>query len=320
MPKKKDAVTDEEILLDAMGLPLHKKHKKHKHKKHKRKKGQDGEFDEGSGGGSPPTPGDSYKPGFKLKIKIGGQSFGEARVAKAEVNETVDEEGQNIDVVDGDPSDISVPVSSANGNQPVKSAKKVDEEEAWLAALEAGRLEEVDDELRRMKDPNLMTARQRALLESKAQKEKDDVVPVVQEEKELTEEMIQRRIIRAKKRKQQAEEKREKDKKQTIERLLKKTDAKIKGSKKLMKRTDVPKVTYIYSQVNGPSLSLPPGINFLLQAQVAKAPAAAIQCGVEGCSNTKKYSCSKTGVPLCSLECYKKNLSSRSLLPSINVA
>lgn len=41
-----------------------------------------------------------------------------------------------------------------------KKGKKVDDDDAWLEALEAGRLEEVDEELRRMKDPNLMTARQ----------------------------------------------------------------------------------------------------------------------------------------------------------------
>lgn len=41
-----------------------------------------------------------------------------------------------------------------------KKAKRVDDDDAWLEALEAGRLEEVDEELRRMKDPTLMTARQ----------------------------------------------------------------------------------------------------------------------------------------------------------------
>ncbi|KAB7503029.1 hypothetical protein Anas_12629 [Armadillidium nasatum] len=36
------------------------------------------------------------------------------------------------------------------------------EEERWLDAIESGKLEEVDDELKRMKNPRLMTARQRA--------------------------------------------------------------------------------------------------------------------------------------------------------------
>ena len=32
-------------------------------------------------------------------------------------------------------------------------------------------------------------------------------------------------------------------------------------------------------------------------------------CAADGCGNEKKYSCSKTGVPLCSLHCYKMNMS-----------
>lgn len=34
----------------------------------------------------------------------------------------------------------------------------------------------------------------------------------------------------------------------------------------------------------------------------------AVQCGVEGCTNMKKYCCSQTGMQLCSLECYRKNI------------
>ena len=65
------------LIPDVLGLS-HKKHKKHKHKKHKKKKGlEDG--DDGSGGGSPETPNENFKPGLRLKIKIGGQTFGEAR-------------------------------------------------------------------------------------------------------------------------------------------------------------------------------------------------------------------------------------------------
>lgn len=30
-------------------------------------------------------------------------------------------------------------------------------------------------------------------------------------------------------------------------------------------------------------------------------------CGVDGCEKLKKYSCSRTGVPLCSIQCYKAN-------------
>ncbi|GFT41655.1 INO80 complex subunit B [Nephila pilipes] len=290
---------------DVLGLP-HKKHKKHKHKKHKKKRGaEDGE--EGSSGNSPGTPNEKFKAGLKLKIKIGGQTFGEARVSKSEINEASSDESTNIDVVGSSPS-VSFPDSSATPVNPTKKGKKMDEEDAWLAALEAGRLEEVDEELRRMKDPNLMTARQRSLLESKAQKEKEDATPVVTETVVLSEEMIQKKIIKARKRKEQAEEKLQKDKKQTLERLLKKSDAKPRGVKKVVKKADVPRMRYIDSETKGCSLSVPPGFNYPLKAQMAKEPPPLVLCGVKGCENRKKYSCSKTGIPLCSLNCYKKNM------------
>lgn len=305
MPKRKEPLTEDESAIDILSLS-HKKHKKHKHKKHKKKKGlEDG--DDGSGGGSPGTPNESFKPGLKLKIKIGGQTFGEARVSKSEINEASSDESANIDVVDAMPSGSNMSDSMANqGNS--KKGKKVDDDDAWLEALEAGRLEEVDEELRRMKDPNLMTARQRSLLESKAQKEKEEVTPVVTETKVLSEEMIQQKMIQAKKRKKLAEEKKEKDKKQTIERLLKKSDTKPKGAKKVIKKADVPKIKYIDNEFKGRSLSFPAGFNYPLKAQTAKEPPPVVLCGVKGCENRKKYSCSKTGVPLCSLECYKKNM------------
>ena len=41
-------------------------------------------------------------------------------------------------------------------------------------------------------------------------------------------------------------------------------------------------------------------------------------CGAPGCQNAKKYSCSKTGVPLCSLGCYKRNMAaSQTVLMSL---
>ncbi|XP_055936555.1 INO80 complex subunit B-like [Argiope bruennichi] len=304
MPKRKEPLTEDESV-DVLGLP-HKKHKKHKHKKHKKKRGID-DADDGSGGNSPGTPGEKFKPGLKLKIKIGGQTFGEARLSKSEINEASSDESANIDVVGASPA-APLLDSSANASNSSKKGKKMDEEEAWLAALEAGRLEEVDDELRRMKDPNLMTARQRSLLESKAQKEKEELTPVVAETVVLSEEMIQKKIIKAKKRKEQAEEKLQKDKKQTLERLLKKSDAKPRTVKKVVKKADVPRMRYINSEIKGCSLSIPQGFNFPLKPQVAKQSPAPILCGIQGCGNRKKYSCSKTGVPLCSLSCYKKNL------------
>lgn len=298
---KAEQEKDDDVITGDNSLLPHKKHKKHKHKKHKKKKGSEQDAEDGSGS---PTASEGGKPPLKLKIKIGGQTFGEKSVTKLEIPDASSEDSQGI-VVD---ETVSIAVSTNDGN--AKPAVEVDEEERWLEALESGRLEEVDEELRRMKDPNLMTARQRALLESKTQKDKEEVVltPVVSPEKEISEEMIQRKMMRAKKRREQAEEKREKDKKQTIERLLKKTDVKSKLSKmKQTKKTNAPKMTYINNQ-DRILLLLPPGQDYPLLPNVSKLPPPRIYCGVKGCKNFKKYSCSKTGIPLCSLECYKKNL------------
>lgn len=61
---------------------------------------------------------------------------------------------------------LTKPSTSANV---AKKRKKRDsassDEERWLTAIESGKLEDVDDELKKIKpkDPSLMTARQRAM-------------------------------------------------------------------------------------------------------------------------------------------------------------
>lgn len=58
---------------------------------------------------------------------------------------------------------------SAVSNSSAKKRKRRDsassDEERWLTAIESGKLEDVDDELKKIKpkDPALMTARQRAM-------------------------------------------------------------------------------------------------------------------------------------------------------------
>lgn len=320
MAKRKEAPSaKEDVAVDVVGgLPPHKRHKKHKHKKHKRKRaGTDQEED------CPPSPpaspqsgsGDS-KPALKLKIKIGGQTMEKnvTKVKRSVSSSAAAAAAAAAAEADAEESELASLVSSgkskASANSGDTSGDSDDEEEAWLEALESGRLEEVDDELRKMKDPTLMTARQRALLESKSLKDKEDSPTPAQVEpaKEMTEEMIQRRMQRAKKRKQQAEEKKEKDKKQTIERLLKKSDSRIKGgSRKLAKKADTPKVSLVRSGA-GTLLSFPEGLPFPLAPSAASGYPERTLCGIKGCRNPKKYSCSKTGLPLCSLECYKANM------------
>lgn len=211
-------------------------------------------------------------------------------------------------------------------------------------------LEEVDDELKKIKpkDPRLMTARQRAMYEksigdtnsvSPAQKSSarksiptttivDGVQANVSSSGELllalpnfkvkkgkdkvplTAEDIEKFKEKAQKRKQLADEKREKDKKKTMERLLKKQDSKmVKSIKVRLVKQLVPVISY-KNNINGAFLHFPPLYEFPLKSQRAKEPPKLKFCGIPGCKNLKRYSCSKTNVPLCSLECFKKNVES----------
>jgi INO80 complex subunit B len=135
----------------------------------------------------------------------------------------------------------------------------------------------------------------------------------VKKEKEklpLTAEDIEKSKEKAQKRKQLADEKREKDKKKTMERLLKKQDSKtVKSAKIRPLKQQVPVISY-KNTLNGIFLNFPPNCEFPLKAKTAIDPPKPVPCGIQGCTNLKKYSCSKTNIPLCSLECYKKNVES----------
>jgi INO80 complex subunit B len=233
----------------------------------------------------------------------------------------------------------------------VKDDRESSEEERWLDAIESGKLEEVDDELKKIKpkDPKLMTARQRAMYERNADKEQNNSQTFIQatstsapgpsgnsfidgltanfsgsgelllslptgyKEKEkipLTEEAIQKAQLKSQKRKQLADEQREKNKKKTMERLLKKQDSK---AVKLVKNKPVKQQRPVISYKNTGSatlLSYPPGFDFPLERKCPIEPPKPKLCGIPGCPNIKRYNCSKTNIPLCSFECYKKNVAS----------
>lgn len=124
----------------------------------------------------------------------------------------------------------------------------------------------------------------------------------------MTAEMMQKREERARKRRLQAAKKAEENKNQTIERLTKTSKAKIKSLKeKKTKQNQCPMVRYSDS-AQGIAISFPTGVPTPAPAPPCLPPLPLVICGVSGCTNLKKYSCSKTGVPLCSLECYKRNL------------
>lgn len=189
------------------------------------------------------------------------------------------------------------------------------EEERWLDAIESGKLEQVDDELRKIKDPKLMTARQRAMYE-RGNNDKDQIpvaemlmsLPTGYKEKVLTAEAIQKAQIKSQKRKQLADEKREKDKKKTMERLLKKQESKTsKGGKNRNIKTAVPLISY-KNTVKGSTLTIPPNFEFPFKAQKCLNPPEVQRCAL--CDNAKRYNCSRTNIPLCSFKCYKSNVAS----------
>lgn len=153
----------------------------------------------------------------------------------------------------------------------------------------------------------LVSPPQKALLH-KQQSQPLLELPMGYKEKEMTAEMMQKREERARKRRLQAAKKAEENKNQTIERLTKTSKAKIKSMKeKKSKQSQCPMVRYSDS-VQGMAISFPAGVPAPIPAPPCPPPPAPLNCGVSGCTNLKKYSCSKTGVALCSLECYKRNL------------
>ncbi|XP_072163445.1 INO80 complex subunit B-like isoform X1 [Diadema setosum] len=296
----------------------HKKHKKHKHKKHKRHR-------ELMSGGQSSDTGQSElveatdsltgKPQLKLKIKIGGQTLRTKSFDKISVTASSDEPSDDEDILGEDTSNDTLrgtspsTASQASGRSVSKLSKEEAEEEAWLDALEAGELDEYG-EIPKPKDESLLTARQRSLLKRATAEDDDPTAGIFGAQgkvPEMTAEMLQKKAQKAQRRRVQERRKVEENKKQTIEKLLKKQDAKTKAAKAKQKRSlEVPHIRYI-NGASGISLSYPAGHNFPMEKMSAQPIKPVITCGIAGCRNAKRYSCSKTGVPLCSLECYRKN-------------
>ncbi|XP_012224868.1 INO80 complex subunit B isoform X1 [Linepithema humile] len=300
MGKPKDISTEEDVNLDTSDVPSQKRHKKHKHKKHKKKKLMHDDSE---------ALVDISSEKKKIKMKKEDERSLEKR---EKVLKTL-----SIPTMSTAPSPKATVKKKMPKSNKGKDSGTSSEEERWLDAIESGKLEEVDDELKKIKpkDPKLMTARQRAMFERKTDTETNSSVeqlmslPTGYKEKVMTAEAIQKAALKSLKRKQLADEKREKDKKKTMERLLKKQESKASKviSKGRLSRRQVPLVTYRLT-VEGSSISLPPGEDFPLSPTKEKSQPKQILCGIKQCKNPKRYSCSKTGVPLCSLKCYKANL------------
>jgi len=305
MGKPKDISTEEEMNLDTSDVLPQKRHKKHKHKKHKKKKlMHDNDVFVNI------TADTDRKKSFRIKMKKEDERSLDKR---EKILKTC---GMSAAVMNTTSSPKATTKKKIPKSNKGKDSGTSSEEERWLDAIESGKLEEVDDELKKIKpkDPKLMTARQRAMFERKTDTEPNSAVelmslPTGYKEKVMTAEAIQKAALKSLKRKQLADEKREKDKKKTMERLLKKQESKASKviSKGRLSKRQVPLVTYRLT-IEGSSISLPPGEDFPLCCTKEKIPPKQILCGVNQCRNPKKYSCSKTGIPLCSLQCYKTNL------------
>ncbi|XP_035463714.2 INO80 complex subunit B isoform X2 [Scophthalmus maximus] len=333
MGKRKDMIHPR-FLGDGSCSGLHSVHKR-KHKKHKKHKRKHHSFAEAPEPEPVALPRPPPPPQLRLKIKLGGQTLGTKSVPTFTVhpgvacppsplmiiNNDVDDDDDDDDD-DEDDEEPSVPLEQyrawldedsnlATSPLPDMDSDSMlcppaDEEERWLDALEKGELDD-NGELKKEIDESLLTARQKALLH-KQQSQPLLELPMGYKEKEMTVEMMQKREERAHKRRLQAAKKAEENKNQTIERLTKTSKAKIKSMRERKSRLSQCLMVRYSDSVRGMAISFPAGVPAPAPAAPPRPPAAPSSCGVGGCTNRKIYSCSKTGVPLCSLECYKTNL------------
>ncbi|CAH2299083.1 INO80 complex subunit B [Pelobates cultripes] len=317
-----------------------KKHKKHK--KHKKRHHQDGvglalfaddtpKLQHRHPSISPKTPHkhpeNSPKPQLKLKIKLGGQILGTKSVPTFTVIPELSESPSPVMVVDDDEEPLEgVPIEQYrawldedSNLDPLPSPvgmpePEQDEETRWLDALERGELD-VNGDLKRETDETLLTARQKALLQ-KQQAQSLPIFPPVMfpPRQELSEEMLVKREEKARKRRLQAAKKAEESKKQTIERLTK--TSKSRGAKPPRERRGrqppCPTIRYQHT-AEAIMISYPLAVPGPIPAEPRVALPAPTLCRVPGCGNPKKYCCSRTLAPLCSLECYRNNLLGFSL-------
>lgn len=243
-------------------------------------------------------------------------------IIKVEKPTTIKKSVNRSDNLEVSSTKLPVTPSSSNTkkNKRRRDSGTSSEEERWLTAVESGKLEEIEDvELRKMKDPKLMTARQRAMYDRNNDTESAPgfsetllALPTGYKEKEKpqTAEELQKAALKILKRKQQADEKREKDKKKTMDRLLKKQESKHRASNKPKSTKQVMPMISYRNTLEGAFIQLPVGVEFPLAAQLPKEPPNLQLCGIAGCGQPKVYNCSKTNLPLCSFACYRKNVQS----------
>ncbi|CAK1581799.1 unnamed protein product [Parnassius mnemosyne] len=304
---REQSTTEDEIVIDTSPQ---KKHKRHKHKKHRKRKIEN---DYESDTSIDVSYEDAMDKPYKIKMKKEVPGTSAADLLKAQTMKSSSDSRKSIP----GSSSSTPPKASSKKKKKGKDSGTSSEEERWLDAIKSGKLEEVDEELKKIKpkDPKMMTARQRAMYERGTDKDASPggeillALPSGYKEKVMTAEAIQKAALKSQKRKQLADEKREKDKKKTMDRLLKKQESKnLKNAQKgRPNRKQEPMIVYKNNN-NEITLSMPPDVPYPLERKLPIETPKPVKCGLDNCKNIKKYQCSKTGIPLCSLECYKKNL------------
>ncbi|XP_028396559.1 INO80 complex subunit B-like [Dendronephthya gigantea] len=322
MGRKNQITSDDDLRVveTTEGSSSPKKKHKHKHKKHKRKR----DVTESESVGEIESPKkkkrkkkerekDEGRSSLKLKIKLGGRTLTTKEVPT--ISPVTEISGSKAAKQSSKPEQLTTawvdePWQAEDDSCDVQDLKNTEdqEEEDWLDALEAGELDDFG-RLKQEIDTSMMTARQRAMLGHEIQGENELVeLPTVRKKDENSEEAVKRRKQRAKKRKQQMEKQIEENKAQTIERLLKKQvkSRKEVEKQKRIQKADVPRVMYLNNK-NGISISFPVDMDVPFKRGVPRSPTSEpVMCAAHGCGNAKRYSCSQTKLPLCSLGCYKK--------------
>jgi len=210
---------------------------------------------------------------------------------------------------------------------PSSDMDEEEEERRFCEAAEAGDHSGlVDRELNSIRNPKFKSARQKALAGESDPTAIDHIAldygfkkkPPPQEE---TEEARISKEIKSKQRKQAEQARRETEKRDTVHKLLKKrkeeplnTLANAVGgvgspnvsANKLSKTTTVLPAFHYRLSVGGRKLSFPRG--YKLPLWKAKDPPPQLRtCAAPGCNNPKKYYCSRSEKPACSLPCYQTN-------------
>lgn len=218
------------------------------------------------------------------------------------------------------PSPVSTPGGTPKANKDGKKKK------GKTANKESDSSSDEERWLEKIKDPKLMTARQRAMYDRENNSERDIIPPEIlmslptgykEKEKVMTAEALERAQVKIAKRKQLADQKREKDRQKTMERLLKKQESKMnKVNKSKQIKPGVPKITYKSTQ-DQCVIIFPPeyDLKFGAAERVHGTDAEELAdkdgeikgklCSI--CQAPKRYNCSKTNEPLCSFKCYQEN-------------